>query len=430
METIRAFIRGHPVASYFAMTFTISWGGVLLVTGGPSGLTGPKAQDNSLFPFAVLAMVAGPCLTGLLLTGLIEGTQGLRDLVSRSLAWRVAPRWYAIALFAAPIVAAAVALTLSLVSSEFLPAIVVTDNVIGVVLLGVIVGLVAGIFEEIGWTGFAIPRLRKRHGVIATGLIVGVVWSAWHILVTIWGIGDRAGSVPLALFILVDGLAGLPAFRVLMVQVYDRTQSLLIGILMHVSITTTTLIVTPLTKGASLLIYGASFAVTIWIVVAALVLLAPPMAVVAAAQNRPKAAADFSAGWIGFADDGIVSEGMAGGAARWYLLPRLAIGPEVIYMDGSNHSHLVVTGNLTWDVLAPANGRPGQVTPFVVVGAGVFRTRESFFNGPFTSSEGAFTAGGGVRALVSNRVFVGVEGRVGWETHIRVNGVVGVQLGS
>jgi hypothetical protein len=91
----------------------------------------------------------------------------------------------------------------------------------------------------------------------------------------------------------------------------------------------------------------------------------------------------------------------------------------------------MLTGNVTFDFVGPLNGRPRRVTPFAVVGGGVFRTRESFpDNEVFTSTEGAFTAGGGVRALVGERVTVGAEVRIGWELHIRLNGVVGVHLGS
>ena len=88
----------------------------------------------------------------------------------------------------------------------------------------------------------------------------------------------------------------------------------------------------------------------------------------------------------------------------------------------------MVTGNVTWDVLAPTNRRPRQVTPFFVAGGGVFQTRERLFNGTYTSSEGAFTAGGGVRALVADRVTLGFELRAGWEPHIRINGLIGLQL--
>jgi len=74
--------------------------------------------------------------------------------------------------------------------------------------------------------------------------------------------------------------------------------------------------------------------------------------------------------------------------------------------------------------------RPRSVTPYAVVGAGLFQTKQQFpHNDTFTSSEGAFTAGGGVRALVGKYVTVGAEAPVGWALHLRVNGTIGIQLG-
>jgi hypothetical protein len=158
-------------------------------------------------------------------------------------------------------------------------------------------------------------------------------------------------------------------------------------------------------------------------------LLAAPMSAVAVAQGRPAPAVEFSAGWVGFADDGIVSESLVGAAARLYLLPRISVGPEVVYIRGANHSHLIATGNLTWDLFSPVNSRQRRVTPFFVAGGGMFQTRDSFLSGTFTSREGAFTAGGGVRGLVGDRVLMGVDARIGWETHIRLTGMIGLRLG-
>jgi len=60
----------------------------------------------------------------------------------------------------------------------------------------------------------------------------------------------------------------------------------------------------------------------------------------------------------------------------------------------------------------------------------MFQTTQQFPNNDsFMSSEGAFTAGGGVRALAGKYVTVGAEARVGWELHLRVNGTIGIQLG-
>ena len=176
---------------------------------------------------------------------------------------------------------------------------------------------------------------------------------------------------------------------------------------------------------ANALIFGKRVSVA----VGAFALLAGPLADAAAAQERPGAVVELAAGWVGFADDGIVSESLVGGAARWYLAPRVSVGPEIVYIRGTNHSHVMVTGNLTCDFLSPVNGQPRRVNPFFVAGGGVFQTREQFPRQNFTSSEGALTIGGGVRGSLSDRVTIGVDARFGWELHLRVNGLVGLQLG-
>jgi hypothetical protein len=154
-------------------------------------------------------------------------------------------------------------------------------------------------------------------------------------------------------------------------------------------------------------------------------LAAPPSA---AAQERPAPAAEVAAGALLFADDGVVTEGFFGGTTRFYVLPRISVGPEIAFIQGQNHSHLMLTGNVTFDFLRPVHGEPRLVTPFAVVGGGLFRTRERFPNEVFTSSDGSFTAGGGVRALVGKYLIVGAEARIGWELHVRLNGMIGVRL--
>jgi hypothetical protein len=159
-------------------------------------------------------------------------------------------------------------------------------------------------------------------------------------------------------------------------------------------------------------------------------LAAYPAAAQAQEGRRPAPVVEFAAGSFLFPDDAIVHEGFVGASVRFHLLPRLSVGPEVAYVQGGNHSHLVATGNVTFDFIGPVAGREPAVTPFVVAGGGVFSSRQPTFQfGPTTHNEGAFTAGGGVRARVGERVYVGGEARLGWEAHVRVNAVVGVRLG-
>ena len=154
----------------------------------------------------------------------------------------------------------------------------------------------------------------------------------------------------------------------------------------------------------------------------------------AIAQDRPAPIVELEAGWVGFADDGIVSEMLIGAAARWYLGPRVSVGPELVYLSSEHHSHLIVTGNLMFDIRREQSGR--DVIPFLVIGGGLFQTRDTYFTRsstyqvPYTSNEGAFTAGGGVRVIVNDRVTAGVDARMGWEPHVRVNGSIGIRLGS
>ena len=147
------------------------------------------------------------------------------------------------------------------------------------------------------------------------------------------------------------------------------------------------------------------------------------------AQSLPAASAEIHTGWAGFVDDAMIHHTAFGGAARVYLTPRLAIGPEVAYLRGPGSDRdLMVTGNLTFDVLGPRNGRPPRVTPFLTVGGGFERHSDRFGPTTYSSSEGAFTGGGGVRVWLTDRVFGTIETRMGWEPHFRVTGGIGVAL--
>ena len=58
MRTIRAFVKSRPLLSYYALVFAISWGGALLVIGGPNAIPGTEEQYERLLPFAILALLA------------------------------------------------------------------------------------------------------------------------------------------------------------------------------------------------------------------------------------------------------------------------------------------------------------------------------------------------------------------------------------
>jgi hypothetical protein len=271
MTTLKTFIGRHLVLTYFVLTFIISWSGVLMII-GPGGIPGTSAQIARLFPLSIVTMLAGPSIAAILLTGLVEGWAGLRVYLAQLRQWRVDARWYAVALLTVPILIAPILFALSLISPVYLPGIATADDKIALLLTGIAVGLAAGFFEELGWTGFAVPRLRSTYAILTTGLIVGFLWGLWHFLVTFWGSGDAAGvlSQDLLLPPLLFYVGVLPVYRVLMVWVYDRSASLPVAMLMHASLTANTLfMLLPAAIGVPLSAYYLILTAVMWGVVAA-----------------------------------------------------------------------------------------------------------------------------------------------------------------
>jgi len=166
--------------------------------------------------------------------------------------------------------------------------------------------------------------------------------------------------------------------------------------------------------------------------IAALVclLLLPPALAAGQTLARPSGAVvEFAVGHAAFVDDAAIHHMLFGVAARGHLSSRVSVGPEIVYMRGPGDDRdLVLTGNVTVDLRSPREAP--RVVPFIVAGAGLFQHRDRVGTGSFTSTEGAFTAGGGVRAALTDRWFVGGEARFGWELHTRLNAIVGVRLGN
>jgi membrane protease YdiL (CAAX protease family) len=273
MARITALLRRHSVLTYFVLTFAISWGGAFIAVGGSGGMQGTTPGSDPRFVYALMAMLAGPSISGIILTGALQGRTGLREYLARLLRWRASAKWYAVALATAPLAMIATLIALSYGSRAFVPGVFVSDQLKSLVLISLGVGLSAGVFEELGWTGFAIPVLRRRCSGLATGLIVGMWWSAWHLFPNLWSMRAAAGELATPVYLTATALGVfvgyLTAFRVLMVWVYDHTHSIFVAMLMHVSITASLLMLNPIgISGAHLVTYSFALAAAMWIVVA------------------------------------------------------------------------------------------------------------------------------------------------------------------
>ena len=182
MKTVKDFIKRNPVLTYFALTFAISWGGVYIL-GAPYGMPTTSGQFAKVWPIVFIPYFLGPSMAGLLLTALVHGRVGFRELLSRMLKWRVNFRWHAVALLTAPLVIMPILLLLSLTSPIFLPDILTSANKVSLIVSGILIGLLfGGILEELGWTGFAIPGLRQNYSILTAVMwAVALATTAWEI---------------------------------------------------------------------------------------------------------------------------------------------------------------------------------------------------------------------------------------------------------
>jgi membrane protease YdiL (CAAX protease family) len=165
-----SFLLSHSVAAYFFLAFTISWLGALAVA-APHLLRHeplPKITGILMFP----AMLLGPSLSGIVLTGIVAGKAGLRDLLSRLLRAGIRPHWYATLLIPPVLV-----LTLLFTLKTFLSP-VYTPNLF---LMGVWFGVPAGLLEEIGWTGFAFSRMSLQYNALGASITLGLLWGLWQL---------------------------------------------------------------------------------------------------------------------------------------------------------------------------------------------------------------------------------------------------------
>lgn len=211
-------IRRHPLATYVGLACLFSWSYWM-----PLAIWAPHVTH--------VPGLLGPMLAAVVVTVLVDGMDGLRDLAARSIRWRVAPTWYVTAL--APAVVAIVVLAVEGVvravqghggHSGFVPG--GLGTMAGVPDIG-LVGLVAvlvvvnGFGEEAGWRGFAWPELRRDHGLARAALLVAIPWAIWHVP-TFWldtGLADMDAATT------VGWLIALPFGALVLGWLYERSGS-------------------------------------------------------------------------------------------------------------------------------------------------------------------------------------------------------------
>jgi len=218
----KTYVQRHSVLIYFFLVFFIAWLGSFLAV-GPKFLRG-EVMDILDIGLMAIPMLGAPFVTGIVMTYLVDGREGLGDLFTRVMKWRVNRRWYG-PLLIFPTLLMIVSIVLSVVvAAELAPAFFVG---------GILLGLFAGFFEEIGWTGFAFPRMSQTGNILSASISLGIVHGVWHVFADYLGNFNSFGGYWLPYFI--GFFVHVVALRVLIVWVYTNTNSLFLAILMHAS---------------------------------------------------------------------------------------------------------------------------------------------------------------------------------------------------
>jgi membrane protease YdiL (CAAX protease family) len=203
-------------ALYFLLAFVVTWAlqaPALLAYEGV--IAGPPERYMALVGLGAF----GPMFAAMI-AARVEGT-GLRALFRPLGIWRVGVRWYLAALLLpGAIFVVAAAIWNALGHAE--PLLYPPDDA---ALLAAAVVFPFG--EEIGWRGFALPRLSRKVGPLAASVIIGVVWTFWHIpMLTLQGVGATFYGV--FVVYMVGG-------SILFTWIYRNTRgSLLLAVLTHV----------------------------------------------------------------------------------------------------------------------------------------------------------------------------------------------------
>ena len=264
----QSVVRRHPLISFFVLTYAVAW-----------LLWAPLVnfRDRVPGPLGFVLVLLGslvPSTVGVLFVALLRGHSGVRTLFRRLLHARIGLRWYLAVLAVTMLAPLAVGVTIL-----FGGATPVVDNTIfGVLFLfafSIFPGSAVG--EELGWRGFALPRLQARHTALKSSLIIGILWGSWHL--PLWLTGTESHPISLYGPLVVAVIAS----SVICTWLYNNTRgSLLIIVLYHAAINLPiTVLIAPL---------GSQMAQPFLIYVALTVVAAVIVVIVTGAENLSRTA--------------------------------------------------------------------------------------------------------------------------------------------
>ena len=218
-------MKRHPIIAFFVLAYALAW----IIESPLVLLQGSVTASDPLGLFLVILASNVPSVVAIVLTAIVFGKGALRRVLGRLLIWRVDPLWYLVVILGPVALAGSTVGLNALLGGPTLS--------LGMPLLGAAVFLAFSIFpgsalgEEIGWRGYALPRLQTRMSALSASLLLAPIWALWHL--PLWLTG-APGRTPL---IYAGFVVSAFALSVLLTWVYNSTGgSLLLVVLLHATV--------------------------------------------------------------------------------------------------------------------------------------------------------------------------------------------------
>lgn len=167
MSMLVRIVRDWPIVSFVLLAFAITWIAFI-----------PFYQASGE---AIAWFTFGPFVSALVISAILGGWPKVRALLASVVKWRVPPVWY--------LVAVGMPLAVQLLAIWFNPMFGSAPpnwaNVPSIAEIAVMVALLlvfsGPLGEEPGWRGFALPLLLGERGALNASLVLGLIWTAWHL---------------------------------------------------------------------------------------------------------------------------------------------------------------------------------------------------------------------------------------------------------
>jgi uncharacterized protein len=247
-------INRRPLLMYFVFSYTFFWLLLISFFGIAVGLLKVDMASLPAWLIPLLTIIGSwmPSLAAAIVTGACEGRGGVRRLFVMFFQFHLPTRWYLAALVPVAIAFAAVVIYRVLggepsggvsLSPAFWASLLVTSLLTGPT------------GEEPGWRGFALPRMLQRYSPLKAGLLLGLVWSFWHL--PLWLTSGFTGNV-LLLYILFFNI-GIISLNLLMTWIFrNTTHSLVPMVIIHFTYNVSFTLISPqgLGLGSTLPLFG------------------------------------------------------------------------------------------------------------------------------------------------------------------------------